>query len=179
MTNLAVPVPRTFNVGETEVSAYLNAVRDALTFLTNKPICTVNQNTAQTLTTATWTSITMDATTVDSCGGHSNSVNPSRYVAQVAGWYLVAGSSVFVANATSFRMARSAKNGSAVQSSGVSYPTVSAAQHAALPVVAAFAFLNVGDYVEVQGYQNSGGNLNTTTGSPELDSGLSVIWDHA
>lgn len=89
---LPVPSPRTFSVQEVEVAAYLNAVRDALTFLVNPPIATCFQGISQGLGgSGTTVMITYDSTAVDTYGGHSNTVNNSEYVSQAAGWYLITG----------------------------------------------------------------------------------------
>jgi len=172
-----VPSPRTFGVSEIETAGNLNSVRDGLTFLLNPPLVRVNQNTVQTLTTAVWTSINQDATTVDSYGMHSNVTNNSRATAIVAGWYWVSGAVAFAASATGTRGARLAVNGTAIQGTAQFVPPT-AAGSLAIAAVSVPLFLNVGDYVEVQGVQNSGGNLNTLAAS-DLDSTLALIWAHA
>jgi hypothetical protein len=174
VTNLPVPVPRTFTVAETETGSYLNSLRDALSFLVNVPILTAGQSVAQSIPNNTWTSMTLDTTVVDSYGGHSNVTNNSRYTAQVAGWYLCCGTTGFVANATGFRQVRLAKNGAQVTFSVATLPTVSASVATVMVTPTLEIFLNVGDYLEVQGFQTSGGALNSTGADPSL----TATWMH-
>lgn len=173
---LPVPSPRTFGVSEVEVASYLNSLRDALLFLLNPPLLGVKQNSVQTLTTAVWTSITMDASTVDTYGMHSNVTNNSRATAIVSGWYRPSGCVAFAASATGTRGARFAVNGTAVAGTAQFGPPT-AAGSAAIAAVTFPIFLNAGDYVEIQGVQNSGGNLNTLVAS-DLDSTLALHFDH-
>ena len=177
MSNLPVPSPRTFVVVETETASYLNSLRDALNFLLNVPACFVTQSATQSLTSSAWTALTYDQSVFDSYGGHSNSTNNSRYTAQVAGWYLVFGCACFAANATNQRGAAVAKNGTRIQGAAGFTQTTSLLSPAT-PSPPTIAFLNAGDYVEVQAYQNSGGALATASGT-DLDSSMTVVWIHA
>lgn len=164
---LPVPVPRTFGVQEVEVAAYLNSVRDALNFLLNPPAATLVQiTTVTTLTTATWTVIGMDSSTFDNYGGHSNSVNPSRYTVQVAGKYLVGGTDAFTTNATGSRGVSIWKNGAFIQGPYALGPSTGA--HAMSAGIAGFIIpCAVGDYLELAAFQDSGGNLATTITSSQ------------
>ena len=174
--NLAVPTPRTFTVGETEVGSYLNSLRDALNFLLNVPFAVLTQSATQTVTNATWTALTFDQSTVDSYGGHSNSTNNSRYVAQVAGWYQVSGVAAFATNGTGGRGALVARNGTHMPGSGSLVGTV-AANPCVAPSGTFPVFLNVGDYVEIDGFQSSTASL-ATTSSTDLSCSMTVIWVH-
>ena len=178
MTNLAVPSPRTFTPGETEVGSYLNSLRDALNFLINPPILTATQASGQSIPNVTWTSLALDATSVDSYGMHSNSVNNTRAVAQVAGWYLVCGSVNWNPNSTGNRGIRLAKNGTAIVGSGAFRLPTGAGNTDGMGSSSLLAFLAVGDYVEVQAFQSSGGALNTVIGS-DVDASMTVTWTHA
>lgn len=174
---LPVPSPRTFGVNEVENASYLNSVRDALLFLLNPPILVVKQANAQTLTTGVWTAINQDATTVDSYGMHSNVTNNTRGTAIVSGWYRADGVVAFAASATGTRGARLAVNGTVVQGTAQFGPPT-AAGSLAVAAEGTLLFLNAGDYVELQGVQNSGGNLNTLVAS-DLDSSLTLDFRHA
>ena len=177
MANLPVPSPRTFAPGEVEAAGYLDSQRDALIFLLNKPIGTFSQNAVQSIANTTWTAISLDLTTVDSYGGHSNVTNNTRYTAIVAGWYLCCGTVSFAVSATGNRGAALAVNGTRVMGGGAFGGSI-ASNSPTLTTPARLLFLNAGDYVEVHGYQTSGGALNTASSS-DLDSGLTVTWDHA
>jgi len=176
MANLPVPSPRTATVGETETGGYENSFRDALNFLLNPPICNATQNTLQTLTTAVWTALTLDATVVDSYGGHSNSTNNSRYTAQVAGWYMAFAAACFASNATGWRGVRLAKNGTAFAGAATEVGT-NPTGVCTIASPSAIVFLNAGDYLEAYGFQNSGGNLATSVNS-DADCSLTVAWIH-
>jgi hypothetical protein len=177
---LAVPTPRTFTVGEIETAAFYNSsVRDAVGFLIGAPICNAVQATAQTVNSGIWTPLTLDSTVVDSYGGHSNSTNNSRYTAQVAGWYQVSGAVCWAANTTGWRGVRTLRNGVTATVGGateVQANTVAAALTTlATPTV--IVFLNVGDYVEVEGYQTTGAQLLTAVNS-DANCAITVVWLH-
>lgn len=116
----------------------------------------------------TWTSVTFVDTPgiiTDNYAGHSTSVNPSRYVIKVAGTYQVSGVVAFLANGTGFRGSRLSKNGVSIfgsasvgNNAGSGISTAYATPVVELPLV-------VGDYLELQGIQQSGGNLNTNLGT--------------
>lgn len=178
MANLPVPVPRTFVVAETEVAAYLNAVRDALTFLLNRPLLEVYQNAAQTVGTSAFTACSLDSTTVDSYGMHSNTTNNSRAVAQVAGWYTFAAASGWPAGSHG-RGGSLFKNGAATLNGGTSLVQTPDVGGICVAPLAPFpVFLNVGDYIEWDVFQASGGNLATNNGGGQFCSYLTAIWDH-
>lgn len=180
MTLLAPPQPRTWNVDDVVVSSYMNAVRDALIFLANPPICNAVQATSQTIGTGTgsnWQSLSQDSTAADPYGMHSNTTNNSRAVSQAAGYYLCFGAACFASNATGWRGARVAKNGSAI-SGGAAEIGTNGSGVTAMGSPSVITYLNVGDYVEAQGYQTSGGNLNTSVNS-DADCGLTAVWLHA
>ena len=174
---LAVPVPRTFSVSETETAAYMNTIRDGLNFLLAEPLLVVTQTTTQTLTTAVWASLNFDVSIVDTYGMHSNVTNNSRATAIVAGWYVPTGCAVIANNTTGVRGARFAKNGTAIQGTAILSNASSGTSVSSVAAVSFPVFLNVGVYLEIQGFQNSGGNLNTAAGS-DLDSSFTVRWYH-
>lgn len=129
-------------------------------FLLNVPEFFGNQATVQSVTSGTWTSLSLDNGVIDNWSGHSNSTNNSRYTAQVAGVYTVSGCYAPVSNATGYRAARITKNGTPVMGgAGSEGPAPSFETGVLTPVIA--ISMAVGDYVEVQGFQNSGGALNT------------------
>ena len=179
MTNLPVPVWATTLVpGGYDTASLMNTVGFNGTFLTNPPIATLLQTvTPQTLTTATWTTITWDTTaSVDTYGGYVSGTSTSRYTAQVAGTYRVRGLVNFANNATGLRAAKLAKNGTVIQGAQGRYAATSATGATAVcewpvPMV-------VGDYVELLGYQGSGGNLATLIDA-ETCSSLFIQFIHA
>lgn len=176
MANLPVPIPRTFTVSEVENAAFLNSVRDALSFLLNKPQAQLYQSASQSIASGAFTAITFDQTLVDTYGGHSNTTNNSRYTAQVAGWYSVSGGIGYLTNATGARGAVIYKNGAALTQATGSITAASSVLHVAM--AGEFLIqLAVGDYVELYAFQSSGGAL-STAGSGYYPY-FYVRWDHA
>lgn len=170
-----VPVSLTETPGLPITSAWQNAQVKGLTdFLTAPPVFVGYQASAQSTTTGTWTALTIDTEVLDSDGGHSTTVNPSRYTATVAGLYLVVGSASFTANATGYRRCRITKNGSNVRGGASGYDVNTA--NVAGGVAIAFVSMNGStDYVEVMGAQASGSTINTSTAT-DFGCTLSVYW---
>lgn len=172
-----VPVSATKNSGDLITGALWNAGPAASnTFLTGVPIAEVYQTLAQNLANGAFTAIAMDSSIIDTDGQHSNSVNNSRVTCQVAGWYSVSGGIGYLTNATGARGAVIYKNGAALAQASGAITAASPALH----VATAGEFLiqlAVGDYVELYGFQSSGGTL-ATAGSGYYPY-LYVRWDHA
>lgn len=175
---LAVPNQGTFVPGVTDSAAFLNAnVRDAVTFLLNPPLCRCKQTVTQSPANATFTAITFTANVVDSYSGHSTTVNTSRYVAQVAGWYTVAATVAWSANGTGIRTLQLRVNATAVDGTTDEYLAAVPGDVTVVSAGGDDVFLNTGDFVEVFGYQSSGGALATySTGA--IMSKLNVRWSH-
>ena len=176
-SNLPVPVPRNWTVGEVGTGAFENSLRDALNFLLQVPAAFVTQTATQSVAASAWTALNFDVTVFDSYGGHSNSVSNSRYTAQVAGWYIVFGCACFASNATGQRGGAVSKNGTRVQGAAGFAQTTSALSPATAspPCI---VFLNAGDYVEIQGWQNGASPL-ATASSSDRDSSMTVVWVHS
>lgn len=173
-----VPVAATQAPGNFITSALWNAgVKGLSDYITAVPRFKGYSLSAQAITTGgsgSPNAVALDSSLLDSDGGHSNTTNNSRYVAQVAGLYLVIGTAPFVANTTGYRGAAIDVNGAQPNSSAVQSPggSVSVTWVVQVSIVAP---LNVGDYVELQAWQNSGANLalqSTTAFCPSM----SVYW---
>lgn len=172
-----VPVSATQNAGNLITGALWNAGPAASnTFLTGVPILEVYQTISQTIATATWVAISQDTTIADTDGQHSNSTNNSRFICQVAGWYSVSGAVGFTSNSTGSRGASIYKNGSPLILASGAITAASNTNHIAV-AGEIFVTMNVGDYLELAGWQNSGGNLTTLVGG-QYGSYLYVRWDH-
>jgi len=174
--SLAFPSLAVVSPGTPITSAlWMSNVYNGLTYLSNPPAATLVQTSATTsLTSGTWGAIGFDSSTFDNYGMHSNVTNTSRATIQQAGKYLIAGTVAFAFNASGDRGAKIMKNGAVVQGPYSLSPTSSG--HT--PSVATAGFIlpcAVGDYLELAGYQNSGGALNTLI-SVDQSSSLTVIW---
>lgn len=153
-------------------SGFNAGVKDAINFgALNRVIALMRATGTQSIPNTAWTAITFDVEDVDTADGHSTSSNTSRYTAVYAGWYWGGGSVGFSLNATGARGASWYVNGSAISPVGTLLPTIGASFGATVPAPGQLFFLNVGDYVELRGFQNSGGALNTQAGSA-----MSIMW---
>lgn len=170
----AVPAPPTFVNLTTLTLAELNALVAAISFNLNPPIARLRQTSAQSLTNGAPTAITMDTHDEDSVNGHSTSSNTSRYTAVYAGWYRVSGGVSYAVNSTGVRAAYWYVNGSVINGSEAMGPSSTAVFHST-SARSTLVYLNVGDYVELYGYQTSGAGLNTAV-SGQSSSSMSVEW---
>lgn len=171
----AVPVTRTFVAGEVVLASHFNTnIRDVLNFLLNPPIFQGRQTSSQTFTTGVEAAVTLDVEDVDSAGGHSTVTNTSRYTAVYPGWYWPGSGTSYVANATGGRNAAYKVNGTNVNAGGVTVPG-QATLSTRVPGRGMLVFLNVGDYIELWGYQSSGGNLGSSVTGIDQP-GLTVKW---
>jgi hypothetical protein len=149
-------------------------VRDAINFLiTNRPRAVLRQTVTQSTTNGTWASITFDVEDLDNDGGHSTVTNNSRYTAQTAGWYEASGVICWAGNYSNQRQSRWTINGTVVNASHAS-SQVSAGGFPAYPAATVHVYLNVGDYLELQGFQNEG--TVSTRVSAEQASRMNVVW---
>ena len=158
-----LPNPHTWTAGDDATSTFLQTLTSAINFLTDPPRCHAYHNSAQTLTTATFTSVTLDSEEVDTDGIHSTVTNTSRFTAVTAGRYLFIGQISYAAGATGYRLARLLKNGGATPAA-YNYALNIGASAMGIQVVDEI-LLGVGDYVELQGWHNQGANLALIAGA--------------
>lgn len=160
-------------------STQLNQLSDAVSYALMPPLAKLKQTSVQTLTTSVWTSIALDTedadTDIDGTGGHDNVTNNSRYTARYPGWYQASGGVAFAGNTTGRRGVRFAVNGSLVDASGTVIIATSPSA-VTMPASADHIYLNAGDYLEIQGLQESGGNLNTAASASESRPRMTVRW---
>lgn len=123
------------------------------------PGCVVIRSTTQSLTTATPTKINFDAETIDAWGMHDTVTNNTRITVPRAGRYWVSGRVAFAANATGQRRAYIGLNGSAIRYTRGQSTDASTDY---MQEIGELLDLAAGDYVELLGYQSSGGNLNVS-----------------
>jgi len=179
VANLAVPVPRTFVVGEVETAAYFNSsVRDTANFLLGLPIATVYQTAAQSLTSGSPSPVTYDSTAVDTYGGHSNTVSPARYTAQVAGWYMIGGAAPMAGSGSgTYRKIQIWYNGAAIAYATSELPPPSTSAAAVVPALSpTIVYMNVGDFVGIYASCDTTGVSVTPNTSNEAY--MTVVWIH-
>lgn len=129
-------------------------------------------NADQSLSNITLTAIALNSERNDTDVIHDTSTNNSRLTCKTAGVYLIVGQLTYAANATGIRKC-------AIRFNGTTYignqDNLNSGASLACPVSTATIYpMAVNDYVEMVGYQDSGGSLNVMTApggdqySPEL-----------
>lgn len=135
------------------------------TLTLNRHCCTLYRSAALTaFTTAVTTVIPWDAEEYDTPGMHSTSVNPSRINILRTGKYQISGLVSFNAHATGSRIAHLRLNSAGNPASGTQlaewlFQAPATGGHGGRAPFVIERQLTAGDYIEVFGYQNSGGNL--------------------
>lgn len=141
-----------------------------------RPVVHITQasGSTQTLTTATYTAITFTTETIDRRSQHSTSSNTSRVTATAdLGTYAVFGQVAFAGNTTGDRRAKLVTNGTTdiVGPFGI-FPSGSAFGTSCCAGI--WIPASSTDYIELYGYQSSGGNL-ATAASGAFTSSL-MLW---
>lgn len=130
----------------------------------------VYQSVVQTLTTGTAAAITFTSEKVDTLNGHNTAANTSRYTPTVPGKYRCVGMVAFAVNATGNRLAQFKKNGAFDDGAPAVQHAAATGQGSFEKTFATFDMNGTTDYIELFGWQSSGGNLNTLYGAPALGS---------
>lgn len=179
MANPPVPTPALISAGAYITGAMWRAnVSDVLAFNLNRPVFLGTQTISQSAVVG-WTPGALDTEQIDTYGGHSLTGNTSQYVAQIPGWYNVAGVAVFAAgNTTGVRAARIQVNGTFVAgTAGFCAPSdTSHATGVMTPMRS--VYLNAGDYLEVAVGQTTTGAISTGIFT-DLATSLFAAWCHA
>ena len=118
----------------------------------------------QSIPNATWTALALDSERFDTDVIHDTVTNNSRLTCKTAGKYVIVASAMFASNATGLRGIKILLNSTTIIAklyfaaiSGDTTPTF----------VSTLYELNVGDYVQMQGVQTSGGALNVVSSGNE------------
>lgn len=149
-------------------------VSGAVAFHRQRPFFQGVTNVGQSIVTSTWTPMPM-AEIVDNVGGHSDATNTSRWAApQTANandWYLVIGYVPMISTNTTNVHAAGIRVNGGTPFEGM---MLTSGAHNVSPMVVDLVQLASGDYVELVGWQNTGGPI-TTVSSAESPN-LSVRW---
>lgn len=131
--------------------------------------CALYKLTDQTLSNGTLTTITLDSEFYDTDGFHSTSTNTSRITIPtgLAGVYLLTGHITYAVNSTGIRSLYFYKNGSIYDATAEVNAIPSFSHNITGSVIVS---LGVGDYVEMAGYQNTGGTLAVQGNSTSVNS---------
>lgn len=158
---MVIPGVNTWAAGSVLTAAQLNTfVSNVTTFFLNRPTCQVRQTLAQSFTSGSSAACLFDSEDIDNDGMHSTVSNTSRLTGQTAGRFVISGGTSYATNTSGFRDAEWNVNGSAVNGAGALIPPVTGAS-TRVAARSLSVFLNVGDFVELLGLQNSGGPLNS------------------
>jgi hypothetical protein len=169
-----VPVTSYHSPGDYITGAAWNAGPKALgDFILGPPVFDGYQANAQSVASGSWTSLSIDTEILDSDGSHSNITNNTRFTCVVAGTFLFLGTAAFTANSTGVRGSRFALNGTSIRGTQTNTNTCSSSVWAE-PCWAVTPMF-IGDYVEIQGFQNSGGALNTYNGA-DCTTSFAAYW---
>jgi hypothetical protein len=154
------PVP-SFTTSEVLTSADVNKLATALNFaLYNRPLCKAHATTAQAIGSSAYSVVNLQSTDVDTDGGRTGAGSGvDRYVCRTQGWYTVSVTVSYAPNATGSRYAIIAVN-NAYQNGFAATATPATAVNAGV-TLSGLVHMNVGDYLQVVGYQDSGVTLNT------------------
>lgn len=136
----------------------------------NVPYAHLRATAAQSLPNATFTSLTFQSEDLDNFAGHSTT---SRYTIQRDGIYWHAGGASYVANSAGGRQLRWALNGSPM--SGSYGPGFNPADTSVVIARTMMQRYVVGDFIELQAYQSSGGSLNTNA-TGEFQASATFVW---
>lgn len=176
---MLIPVFRTWVAGEVVTAAYMNSnIRDAGNFFLARPLAVLRQTVGQSVATSgSGAPLLFDAEDIDSDNGHSTVTNTSRYTAQTTGWYLPSGGVGWTASATGRRGCWWLLTGTGVNGTESMLQTT-AANSVCVPSRARPVFMTaLTDYLELNGYQDTGGALTTSVVTIE-QSHMTVFYIH-
>lgn len=134
------------------------------------PGCLAYRSSTQSINNAALMAINFTAERFDTAGAHDNSTNNTRLTCTAAGVYAINFNLEWASNATGYRQALVMLNGTTYIAIDTQLPvTGDTTKH----TVSRFYRLAVGDYIEAQGYQTSGGALNVAaTGNYGAEFGM-------
>lgn len=146
------------STGGIATASWGDTIRDDLEFLISPPQCAFSHSTTQSIADSTWTALNGNTEDYDTDTMHSTVTNTSRATATTAGKYWVHATWEFASSAvSSFRSARFRVNGTTAYEVWTGSGTGSALRNSGGRTLV----LAATDYVELQVWQNTGGNLNS------------------
>lgn len=167
------------NLSSTDVEAALDELDSEKASATAVHCCAYRSSALTHTSTGNYTLISLDAEDDDTNSMHDNSTNPSRIVAPTAGVYLITAQARLAASATGIIGIAVLKNnaGATYDGSKSLFATgddndSGSGQYASASKTVRLA---ANDYIEMYGYQNSGGNLAYTVGTTQTWMSLTRI----
>ncbi len=164
------------NPGGAVNGALWNSGPKAVTdFYTGPPLFRARQTSVMSTNSGSWYAMLLNFVDIDTDSGHI--ANDSRYTSQVAGWYWCEGYVTWnITGGQSRSDVAIWKNSSLVL--GAQQSVLKPSGDLLAVSASAIIYLAVGDYVEIQGLQNTGGTINTAAGT-DLAPSLNVLWIHS
>lgn len=145
--------------GTVAPAAWGDVIRDDLEFLIDPPACSVFDNTGQSVADNTLATLNANSENFDNDAMHSTVTNNSRITVQTAGRYEFTSRVQFGTSGTGRRTITYRLNGT----TSTTVASAAAVSGAAQTVPSFFKIvMGVGDYIEVQVFQTSGGSLTVT-----------------
>lgn len=162
----SVPIPRTFQAGELETAAFLNSLTSVCNFLLNTPKARIASNAATSYASGTDILQAFQVVSYDTDGMSNLGSANDRLTVKTAGKYLVIGTLNWSTNGTNGRNNQIFVNGAnvagnCVEARGGSQDTIAQVFYTGQ--------FNVNDYIQLDGWQDSGSTL-TALGD------LTAIW---
>lgn len=160
-------VRATHSDGQPWNAAKANVLEAGVNDVSYAPCVRVTHNAAQSITSATWTSLAFNTETFDQAGNaadtmHDNVTNNNRLTCRYAGVYAIWADVEFAANSTGVRYIRMRNQAAAVIASQQLNFTPGGADTTQLHLETMWA-MAVNDWVEVQVWQTSGAGLNVNS----------------
>lgn len=156
----------TFTSGQILTAATMNDVATNLDNFRVPPMCSVYRSAALSHTSnGAFQSIAFDTEDYDTDGMWTSGANADRITFDTSGIYLCEGAVAFSGNASNSRAIRIVDSAAATIIAYASEPGPTAADGGALVCMRVWEF-TAGDYIKLEAFQNSGGNLAYSVGTP-------------
>jgi hypothetical protein len=148
---------------------------DGIVSSSTQPRCLAYHNTTQSILSGAYTTLTMNSEAFDVGGMHDNATNPDRVTLPEAGVYLLLGTAFFAANATGHRGAKLRRNGATDLAGSQVIIDNAGGTAGAIVAIHALATFTATEYVQILGFQASGGALNTGSTDPSATNSLMAV----
>ncbi len=166
---MLIPTIKSYTFGEDLGATEMNdGVTAPLQFAYNPPRCMAVRTTNLSIGTGGNPKlITLDAETIDNDSMHDLITNPSRITFQTAGAYHIGASVCFASSATGRREGQIRLNSAGDGATGTRLcrSVVPATNGETIVSLSRFATFGVGNYIELFGFQDSGGALDVGGGN--------------